>query len=379
MMTVAMPSIAPVVAEAYGVPVYMIGYQVSIMYIGVIVGLTIGANLSTRLGACRTIQAGLALEALGMLLATTRSFAALVPGSLIMGFGYALLTPASSHLLLRFTPEHRRNMIFSLKQTGVPIGSVLAAATGPSLALTIGWQATLWLFVVFVCVVTAVLQWHRERWDNDRNPGVPLAANPFAALTLMWRNPMIRILSFTAAALSCGQITIQNFTVAMFYEQLGTPLVQAGLILGAAQIGGMTGRLFWGWVADRTRDCILVLALLSGILLVVSLFCATLEFGWPFAAIVALFFVFGATASGWHGAFLSEIARIAPAGRVSTATGGALLLGNVSATMTPLMFAGVFAAIHNYAYTFALLAIPALASLLLLRSARKLSRRSAAR
>lgn len=372
-INVTLPSIAPAVAAAYGVPAYMIGYQVSVVYVGVILGLVFGANLSTRWGGCRTMQAALLLEAAGMLLASVPSRALLVPASLLMGFGYALLTPASSHLLMRFTPPARRNLVFSLKQTGVPMGAMFAAATAPALTLLAGWQASLWIYAGLTLGVIAVLQTRWRVWDDDRNPAVPLAAAPFTAIGLMWRNPLLRVLAFATALLACGQSIMQNYTVAMFYEQFNLSLVLAGFILGAAQVGGIVGRLFWGWVADRTRDCVLALQMLAGTLFAVAVLCTLLGPNWPIAGTALLFFVFGGTASGWHGAYLGEVARIAPREKVGAATSGALLIINVSAIITPLAFAGIYAAIHNYAYTFGMLAVPAAAALWLLWSARRLA------
>ncbi|MBM3345745.1 MAG: MFS transporter [Betaproteobacteria bacterium] len=370
LLTVAMPTIAPAVAESYGVPVYMIGYQVSLVYLGVMTGLVFGANLSTRWGACRTTQAGLALQAIGILLASTRQIVLLAPASAFLGLGYALLTPASSHLLLRFTPEHRRNLVFSIKQTGVPLGALGAALTAAGLTLLFGWQGALWTYAVLVLGVVAAMQWRRERWDDDRYPNVPLAAKPLAAVGVMWRIPALRRLSIVGGLLICGQMCMQNFTVVMLFEELKMPLVQAGLILSIAQVGGVSGRLFWGWMADRSRDCIQVMMLLAGILLCVALATATLGPGWPLSAIAVLFFLFGATASGWHGAYLSEAARLSPPGQVSMATSGSLLLNNTAAMVTPLIFAGIYTGIHSYAYTFGVLGLPALASMLLLWGAR---------
>ena len=370
LLVVAMPTIAPAIAASYGVPAYMIGYQASLVYVGVLAGLSLGANLSLRWGACRTTQTGLALQAIGILLASTRNLALLAPASAFIGFGYALLTPASSHLLLRYTPERRRNMVFSLKQTGVPLGALAAALTAPGLALLIGWQGALWIYATVVLGMVAAMQWRRRHWDDDRNPNVPLASNPFAALTLMWSIPALRRLSIVGGLLICSQMTMQNFTVTMLYEELKIPLVQAGLILSIAQVGGVSGRLFWGWMADRTGNCLQVLMILTAILLVVSLTCATLGPSWPIIAIALLFFLMGATGSGWHGAYLSETARLAPPGRVSVATSGSLLLNNTSAVITPLVFAGIYSAIHNYAYTFGVLVLPAVASLWLLHRGR---------
>jgi MFS family permease len=166
-------------------------------------------------------------------------------------------------------------------------------------------------------------------------------------------------------------MAMQNFTVAMLFEQLKMPLVQAGLILSVAQVGGVCGRVFWGWMADLTANCLLTLIALAAILLAVALACVALGPHWPVAAIAALFFVMGATASGWHGAYLSETARLSPAGKVSMATSGSLLVNNTSAMLTPLAFAGIYAGLQNYAHTFGLLAIPTATALALLLQMRR--------
>ena len=98
------------------------------------------------------------------------------------------------------------------------------------------------------------------------------------------------------------------------------PLVHAGWILTCAQAGGVCGRLFWGWLADRRRDALTVLAWLSATLVAATAAIGTLVFGWPTPLIYALFFILGTTASGWNGAFLGEVARAAPPGQVSPAT-----------------------------------------------------------
>src|SRR5688572_6826993 len=58
---VTLAAIAPVAAKAYGVPVYTIGYQASLIALGIIVALVFGGNLSLRWGATRVNQAGLLL------------------------------------------------------------------------------------------------------------------------------------------------------------------------------------------------------------------------------------------------------------------------------------------------------------------------------
>jgi len=366
-------AVSPVAAQAYGVPAYMIGYQASLIATGIIIALVFGGNLSLRWGATRVIQAGLVLIAAGAGLATVPSVVTIIPASLSLGIGYGALTPPASHILIRFTPPHRRNVVFSLKQTGVPLGGVLAATIMPALTVAAGWQLGLWLDAIATITMALLLERWRARWDDDRRPSTPpLAANLFGAVAIIWQHPSLRLMACAGALIVASQVCLQNYTVPMFYEQFSLTLVEAGWILTTAQVGGVFGRPFWGWLADRRRDCLTVLAILSATLVGASIGTGTLAPGWPPALIYVLFFVFGATASGWNGAYLGEVARLAPEGQVSTATGGSLLFVNVGSVAAPVLFASVFATTQSYSTSFGLLTLTSIAAVICLLRARRL-------
>jgi nitrate/nitrite transporter NarK len=174
------------------------------------------------------------------------------------------------------------------------------------------------------------------------------------------------------AGIVISQICMQNYTVAMFYEQFSMPLVQAGLILTVAQIGGVCGRLFWGWYADRIRDALLVMLILAGTLILTTLSMSTLSEAWPQWSIYLLFLVLGMTASGWNGVFLGEVARLAPAGQVSPATGGALFFVNLGSTAAPILFATAYTTLGSYSASFGLLVLPSIAAMACMYQARRL-------
>ncbi len=368
---VIIPAIAPAVALGYGVPVYLIGYQASVFYVGMLIAMMCGTSFNLRWGGCRATQMGLLLLALGVVLATLRSIPLLLPAAIFMGVGYGALTPAGSHILLRFTPPKRRNIVFSIKQTGVPLGVVIAATAGPALTIRVGWEWTLLACAAACVVAAATLQPWRSRLDDDRDSGVSLLSSPIEPVRVMWRTRALRLLALSGAMLATAQVILHNYTVAMFYEELGMPLVQAGLMLTLSQIGGALGRLFWGWIADRSGECLRVMMVIAGLLAATALATATLQTGWPVIGTYALFFVLGGTVSGYHGAFLAEVARLSPPGRASAGTGGTLVLTNTSSIIMPIIFANVFAAIHSYSLTFGLLAIPAITAIFLLRAAQR--------
>lgn len=371
--TMTLPAIAPIAAQAYGVPVYMVGYQAIFLALGIIIALVFGGNLSLRWGATRVNQAGLTLLAAGIALLSMPSLVTAVPAALSVGIGYGALTPSASHILIRFTPAHRRNIVFSLKQSGVPLGGVLTATIMPAIAVTAGWQWALWLDATAALAMALLMERWRKRWDGDRVPSTPLAASPLGSMAIIWRQHRLRLMALGGAGIVVSQICMQNYTVAMFYEEFSLPLVQAGLVLTVAQIGGVCGRLFWGWYADRIRDALLVLILLTGTLIVTTLGMSMLTADWPRTLVYLLFLVLGMTASGWNGVFLGEVARVAPPGQVSPATGGALFFVNVGSTAAPMLFAVAFTTLGSYSESFGLLVLPSIAALACMYQARRLA------
>lgn len=363
MGTTMIPAVAPKVAETYGISSALVGYQISLLALAMIVALAFGARFNRRWGSTRMQQIGLTLVATGGLTAILPHVAFFFLASIPLGLGYGMLTPSASNLLIRFTPEARRNLIFSLKQTGVPLGGIGAALITPAVALAFGWQWAIAVNAMTLYALVLVMQRARPYWDDDREPGAKISGNAFSSVMVIWRHPVLRLLSLSGGFFVIVQFGITTFTVILFNEQLGWGLIEAGIVLTASQVGGVSGRMFWGWLADRIGDAFSALLFLGVVMVLSALLCVVLTPGTPMIAACALFFVMGSTASGWNGAFLAEVARLVPRENISTATGGSLVYVNSGKAIGPIAFANVALMTSDYAITFALLAVPAAAGL----------------
>jgi predicted MFS family arabinose efflux permease len=217
-----------------------------------------------------------------------------------------------------------------------------------------------------------LLQTRRSGWDDDRKPASTVAQNPLEGVATIWRDRRLRYLSIAGACLVVPQIGISTFTVVLFAEEVGYTLVAAGTVLGASQVAGIAGRVFWGWLADVVRNCYTALALLCAVMLFGALLCFLITPGWPLVAACALFFVLGSTATGWSGAFLAEVARLAPRSAISVATGGSLFFVNVGKLLGPMLMTAAYTFSGSYATTFGLLALLAAAALGCLLAGRNL-------
>jgi predicted MFS family arabinose efflux permease len=366
------PVIAPRLAADLGVQPSLVGYQMSLIFGTAVIFSPVLSFMVSRWGACRTMQGALASCVFGLALGLTSSLAALVLTSVLLGMALSVMTPATVHLLYRFSPPQHRNFIFSLKQTGVPLGWALVALFAPAITLAFGWQWALLAVLAVATVIMLALQQAREHWDDDRSEHTAVRQRLFEGLSLLWRYPVLRWLSASSLFLSFVQFSLSAFTVLMLYEEAGYSLVAAGFMLSLVQVAGVTGRIMWGWIADRSGDSLGLLVKISALTVLSCLLTAFVSPGWPAALTGMLFIAFGASAVGWNGLFLAEIAQRSPPGTVSVATGGAMVWTFGGALLGPAMFATAYKFTGSYAVTFgglALVAVAGMACLLLAGSA----------
>ena len=368
------PVIAPELARNLGVEASLIGYQMSVIYGAAMLGSMLFTWMVARYGGCRTTQFGMACCVLGMAIALYGGVWSMVVASVFIGAAMSINLPAAAHLLFRFSPPQHRNFIFSLKQTGVPLAWALMALIAPAVTLTWGWRWALALVLASCLITLLVIQPSRRAWDDDRRPDLPVQARVFDGLRLVWSMPALRWLGVAAFCLAFIQLCVSTFTVVMLVGECGYTLVEAGLMLSVAQIFGVLGRIAWGWVADRSGDCMAALQYLT----LVSVACCVAVFflapGWPVWLTALLYAVFGATAIGWNGLYTAEVARRSPPGQVSLVTGGAMVWNFAGILTGPTAFTLLYKAIGSYATTFGAIVVIALLTLFALHAGKRAMR-----
>ena len=378
MALLALPVMATVVAQAVGVSATLVGVFVALAYVGAIVSSLASGSAVARFGAIRVSQVGLVLCAAGLAACALPSVAAMTCGALLIGLGYGPITPASSHLLALTTPAHRMSLVFSVKQTGVPLGGMLAGAIVPGLVLLGGWQAALFAVAVANLLCALAAQPLRAGLDADRRSDRPLAfGNLMQPLHLVLSQRVLARLAAFSFVFSAVQLSLSTYLVTYLNVALDYGLVQAGLALSVAQVGGVVGRVAWGYVADRWLGARHVLAVVASLMTLATLATALLNAQVPPVLVFTLLAVFGASAIGWNGVYLAEVARRAPPGMASIATGGTLAVTFFGVVLGPALFGAMAALGGGYRAGFAALALPtALCVVSLLRRERPASKQN---
>jgi MFS family permease len=345
-----------------------VGYFVTAVYLGSMVGTVTAGGWVGRFGPIRVSQAGLLLCLVGLAAAAWAGEAragalpAVIIGALILGLGYGPATPASSVILARAAPPHMLALTFSIKQTGVPLGTAIAGAAVPALVLALGWQAAALAIGIACALCAAALVPIRARYDAHRNRAAPVSlGSAFAPVMLIVREPKLLELSLVSFVYGGVQITLLAYLVTFLVESFALSLVLAGMVMAASQLTSVAARIAWGAFADRiaTRRATLgLLGLGMGLSAAAALFAAP---DWPLWMLFAFAMAFGATAVGWNGVFLAEIARLAPRDRISDATGGSAFFTFLGVVLTPPLFHMVLHLTSSYGATYAIFGLPALA------------------
>lgn len=373
----AMVVVGPTITAAAGVSPEHVGALSAIGAFGTMLFLAGGGPLLVRFGPVRLLQMGTILAALALGLALTGWWPAMLAAALLVGVGYGPSPPAGSDILQRHSPIGQRALIFSIKQSAVPLGGALVGLLVPPLAVIYGWRFGLAAAAMIAAAATLLVQPFREALDveRDRHCGVPLSTFlSLAILTMPFRamglSPALPRLTFIGFALATAQGCLLGFYVTYLVADVGAPLTTAGVAFAVMQAAGVAGRIVTGWLADRIGSAMRTLVALAVGSTCASLLIAACASDWPLWAMLSSAGAAGLAATSWNGVYLAEIARVAPPGKVGEATAGASILTFIGYVLGPAAFAMIVDVTDSYRIAFAIAALLPFSAVIVLRRSR---------
>jgi predicted MFS family arabinose efflux permease len=226
---------------------------------------------------------------------------------------------------------------------------MMAGAIVPSLMLAINWQWSM-VMVALACVISALLaQPLRKESDDLRQANLSFQMGTLTQpIRMVLGHRALATMAACSFMFSMIQMSLTTYLVTYLHDDLSYGLVSAGLLLSVTQMGGIGGRIVWGVVADKWLGAQKALALLATLMACSSLATALLLPQLPIWGVWLVLIVFGASAIGWNGVYLSEVARQAPEGKASVATGGTLTFTFLGVVIGPPIFGALSTAFGSY-------------------------------
>ncbi|MGQ1838655.1 MFS transporter [Kocuria turfanensis] len=205
------------------------------------------------------------------------------------GAGNGLGHPSSNHLLVTNVRASSRGLAFGVKQAAVPLAGLLAGASIPLIALTLGWPVAFLLMAalgVFVLIPTILVR---------ATPSTGIVVRPAGRLEPRLRPSLVLMATMTMFAAGAANSAVA-FSVTGALER-GIALGPAGALLAAGSASGAITRIVIGRIVDRGQVSALLLirtavaACAAGLVLMAVpssisyavgfLLAAGLGWGWP--------------------------------------------------------------------------------------------------
>ena len=237
----------------------------------------------------------------------------------------------------------------------------------------LSWHSSL-AAVAAVCLLCAVVsQPLRGALDQDRQPDLQIRWGSWITpIRLVLAHRSLTTMAACSFMFSMVQLSLTTYLVTFLHDDLAYGLVAAGLALSATQLGGMVGRIAWGYVADRWLGAQRMLLVLASLMSAGALATASLTVDTPQVVIIVILIAFGASAIGWNGVYLAEVARRAPEGMASVATGGTLAFTFSGVVIGPPIFGALSTLFGTYRAGFVgLMVVASVCGIVLYGSRRK--------
>lgn len=359
----AFPVLAPQVALDIGVEPSRIGQTAGLMFAGALLPTIVSGAFVPRFGPLRIMQYCAIISGLGMLISLYGTWWSIVAAALVLGAGYGPSTPGTSAILAAHTKPGARGLVFSIKQSGVPIGGAIAGAVLPVIALAYDWRIAVLACGAFLIASAIALEMVRRGLDRpvltDARPRMFDVMRSVSLVSGLRAHPDLPRIAFNGFSAAALQGSVFALFVTFLVERGGLDLVAAGLAFSTMHLAGTAARPLMGYASDKFIAPQTLITLLNGIAVaaVLVLFVSAGRLPYPALLLVAL--VIGATASGWNGVLLAELARLAPAGRVSEVTASSVVCVYLGYAVGPLLTATLVGWTGNYLTAFA----PALVAL----------------
>lgn len=346
------PTLTGFIKTDLGVSAAVAGVIVSCFTFGRIFGSYAAGVAADRLGERRVLVAG-GLAAGGLV---ALGCAAPLPGLIVLlvaaGLASAASTPAGGRLVLVSFPRDRRGLALGLRQTGIPIGGLVAAALLPWIAHLTSWRWSLAVagLITAATVIPLVVSGLGDRRRRER------VARPVGPSPARDRN--IRLLTLWGCLLVTGQYALIAFLALDLRQNGGLTLATASLLVAVAQASGIVGRIAWGAWSDRTlahgrKPLLLVLTsvALAGVLLLLAAPRSA-----PIGVLVAVAAVAGIALIGFQGLWVVMVTEMAGPERAGTATGFGVTFISTAIALSPPLYGLVADAAGSYRAIWAALA-----------------------
>lgn len=249
-------------------PAIAIGLPLSAFVAAVAIFTPLGGWWVGRIGSRRVFLAGAVPAVLGHVLSgLADGLGMLILGRVVAAVGYALVTIACQHHLVRAAATGRRAGSLAVFVLAVVTGTICGMAIGAVLADRLGYAHTFMAAALLSLLAALLAGWALPRERQQESPTGPEPAKGVAAAgswSLALRSPrFLAIVLLAAIPAKIGLTGLVYYLAPLYLAEAGVTLPGIGRTIMMYSIGMLVAIRLGAWAADRRHLYVLPMAVMG--------------------------------------------------------------------------------------------------------------------
>lgn len=327
----SVPLMGPRLIEDLDLSAAQFGTLVGAVGAGNVLLLWIAGHVADRLDARRVLAgAAAAAGAVTMALGVSSGYVMMLLLLTAVGMAVAATISAGGGAVYSAAPPRSRGLAVSIRQTGLPVGGILAAVLVPVLLDVADWRM---VFLLEGLLFVFAAGWVVRTPFPAVLPAVAARRPPITGAE--WRT--LGLLGVVGLAFGGAQWGYLGFLPLQMTDRFGRSFELAAAVFLATQVAGLLSRLAVGWLSDRRGERAGVLVLLSVVgaasLGVLSVLPADASLLWLLGSVG----IAGFCLLGWNGVLITAFAEASAPERVSLSIGFGLTFVGAGMMAAPVL------------------------------------------
>lgn len=341
--SISVLALGPVIRPDLALSFTQFGLLMTAYSAGQVTGAIPAGVLVDRVGVGRAlISAHLILALGGTILYAANGFAMALFALLMMGWGYSIMNPATARGVLEWFPQGRRATAMGVKQTGVPIGGVLAAGT-LALAVLIDWRDIMLVISMLTTAGGLLCLYLIEPRDVAKADDGVEKPSILSGVIQLAKDQNFLMLATSSGIFNIGQYNFFTYLTLFMRDVALASQETASIVLGAAQAASAFGRIGWGYIADtmfQGRRKILTLLICTAASIFLALM-AVVGPSWGVIIGMALAVGLGMTIAAYASVLQTVAVESVPRTQTGSAIGCIMIGTSIGAMTGPPLFGAV--------------------------------------
>jgi len=340
------PPLIPSLLDEFSISNAEAGLLMSVVLVpGLVLGILVSFFIN-RLGAKRVILFSLILVVFGTLVSSAASsYMILLLGRLILGFGGAIILPATPTLISQWFEREELGRAMGIFAVNMPLATVFALPAASALSAGIGWRYAFYLSsaIGIVATLAFALLFKERPMTYEKEGSIRKALSSVE----MWKVAIIWLL-FQAA-----MISFITWAPALLERFQGMEKIQAGFTTSLLSWTSILFVPIYGLLSDRfyIRKLFIVIGFaLTALMFIVISINSSLN-------IIALFVALGTASSMIPSIIQTMPPEVLGPDMASVGFGVMTILGNIGPILAPPLIGYILDYTNSYFYSVAILAL----------------------